>query len=1009
MTDLIWNGRILAEENPFRLDIREMAAIEGDNGVIFVTAGGYNGGLMSVSVRLDGAASLLHEASHGASVGGLRGFGLSLIDTPAGLMAVTGSGSGDVLQGRLVDAESGRFTALNVTVDGGIDSAVALGLNGVLYAASASGGLAWHAAAGSAGFAGGSGLSGDVAAQLGDVVAMAGLSAPEGGPDLLLTLSRGEGELSAFTLDAGSGTPRLAGSLGVQNGLGLQGEPIALETVMLGGQAHAVVLSVATSGTGAALSVVEVGTGGTLAATDHILDNLDTRFGRATDLATAEVDGRSYVLAGGADGGLSLFALSPGGRLLHMDTIEQTLNSGLGSISALEMAAVGDSLAILTASETDYGLTQLSYDVSDQGITHLQEAGMLSGQGGDDILEGGAGDNRLNGGGGDDVLIDGAGTDRLTGGAGRDTFMLVADDTLDVITDFTVGEDRIDLTLLSMVYGAERLEILPQSWGALLSWGEEDSLELRSADGRSLSYTQVVAALDGTVDRPPMIVADITRGGSGVDTLQATEEGGILMGLGGADQLRGNLGDDHLEGGSGQDSLFGGAGADWLQGDEGRDRLEGDEGQDTLYGGADGDSLYGGDGVDALYGEDGNDQLFGGLQGDTLYGGAGNDTVDGGFGRDLAWLGQGDDVFIDAAQGGDLGNDTVFGGAGNDRITGDMGWDVFHGEEGADTIRGGWGNDQLIGGSGDDNLHGGYHHDRLEGGTGQDTLDGFNGHDLIYGGLGHDLIYGGGQYDTVHAGEGNDTVFGGDGRDLVFLNQGDDVFHDNTQGGEHGRDTVFAGFGDDTIQGGNSDDVFHGQDGEDLIYGRFGDDMIFAGNQSDTVHAGVCNDTVFGGNGRDLIFLNQGDDVYHDNTQGGDLGRDTVFGGFGNDTIQGGNGNDQFFGQDGNDLIRARLGNDTLGGGAGNDTLDGGGGSDTMTGGAGADTFIFNANDAGRDIVTDFLLGTDLFHLSGTGTATVTYNTGANEVTVLVGGDAVAILRSDSDLSGFGLDDIAFL
>jgi len=138
-------------------------------------------------------------------------------------------------------------------------------------------------------------------------------------------------------------------------------------------------------------------------------------------------------------------------------------------------------------------------------------------------------------------------------------------------------------------------------------------------------------------------------------------------------------------------------------------------------------------------------------------------------------------------------------------------------------------------------------------------------------------------------------------------------------------------------------------------------------------------------------------------------GRDTVFGGFGNDTIQGGNGNDQFFGQDGNDLIRARLGNDTLGGGAGNDTLAGGGGSDTMTGGAGADTFVFNANDAGRDIVTDFLLGTDLFHLSGTGTATVTYNTGANEVTVLVGGDAVAILRSDSDLSGFGLDDIAFI
>ncbi|WOI31286.1 hypothetical protein [Sulfitobacter dubius] len=155
MTELIWNGQILAEENPFRLDIREMATIEGDNEVIFVTAGGYNGGLMSVSVNAEGDARLLHEASHGPSMGGLRGFGLSLIETPTGLMALTGSGRGDTLQGRLVDAETGRFTTMNVTVDGGIDSALAVSLGGFLYAASANGGLAWHAQAGNAGFNGG--------------------------------------------------------------------------------------------------------------------------------------------------------------------------------------------------------------------------------------------------------------------------------------------------------------------------------------------------------------------------------------------------------------------------------------------------------------------------------------------------------------------------------------------------------------------------------------------------------------------------------------------------------------------------------------------------------------------------------------------------------------------------------------------------------------------------------------------------------------------------------------
>ena len=156
-----------------------------------------------------------------------------------------------------------------------------------------------------------------------------------------------------------------------------------------------------------------------------------------------------------------------------------------------------------------------------------------------------------------------------------------------------------------------------------------------------------------------------------------------------------------------------------------------------------------------------------------------------------------------------------------------------------------------------------------------------------------------------------------------------------------------------------------------------------------------ADDDLTGSNAADIIKARGGDDIV--NARNGD------------DTIQGGNGNDQFFGEDGDDLILARLGDDIVGGGAGNDTLDGGGGNDTLTGGDGVDTFIFNAGDAGTDIVTDFLLGTDLFHLSGTGSAPVDYDSGANEVTVTVGSDAVAILRSDSDLSGFGLDDITFL
>ena len=55
----------------------------------------------------------------------------------------------------------------------------------------------------------------------------------------------------------------------------------------------------------------------------------------------------------------------------------------------------------------------------------------------------------LNGGGGDDVLIGGKGDDTLTGGPGADTFLWqLGDAGHDVVTDFTPGTDRLDLSQL---------------------------------------------------------------------------------------------------------------------------------------------------------------------------------------------------------------------------------------------------------------------------------------------------------------------------------------------------------------------------------------------------------------------------------------------------------------------------------------------------------------------------------------------------------------------------------
>ncbi|MCA0922789.1 calcium-binding protein [Pseudooceanicola nanhaiensis] len=463
--------------------------------------------------------------------------------------------------------------------------------------------------------------------------------------------------------------------------------------------------------------------------------------------------------------------------------------------------------------------------------------------------------------------------------------------------------------------------------------------------------------------------ANYIQGREGNDTISGEGGNDTLYGEEGNDLLYGRAQDDLIYGGSGNDTVDGGNGRDevWLEdgndlfidngqaGVAGQDTVYAGNGDDTIQGGNGNDAFYGGAGFDLIYSRLGNDVVYGGDQNDTVWAGAGNDTVDGGNGRDEVWLEDGDDLFLDNAQGGDAGRDTVYAGNGND------------------TIQGGNGNDAFYGGA---------------------------GFDLIYGRLGNDLIYGGDQDDTIFAGDGNDTVDGGNGPDEVWLENGNDLFLDNAQGGVAGQDTVYAGNGDDTIQGGNGNDAFYGGAGADLIYGRLGNDVIYGGDQNDTIWAGAGNDTVNGGNGQDLVYLEDGNDSFTDTGQFDPYGADKVFGGNGSDTIAGNAGSDTLIGEGGNDLLfggaqddvlvggsgsdtvyggdgrdSAYLGDDNdifydsaqtgafgadyIEGNAGNDTLRAGGGNDTLSGGAGSDRFVF-IGQIEADTVTDYVLGEEL-------------------------------------------------
>jgi serralysin len=98
----------------------------------------------------------------------------------------------------------------------------------------------------------------------------------------------------------------------------------------------------------------------------------------------------------------------------------------------------------------------------------------------------------------------------------------------------------------------------------------------------------------------------------------------------------------------------------------------------------------------------------------------------------------------------------------------------------------------------------------------------------------------------------------------------------------------------------------------------------------------------------------------------------TVYGsGTGNDVIR---AFENFIGGSGDDAIRGDSGANRLNGGAGNDTITGGAGADVLTGGSDADTFVYGTGGgingsgvgvAARDLITDFVSGTDKLDFSG--------------------------------------------
>lgn len=817
------------------------------------------------------------------------------------------------------------------------------------------------------------------------------------GQTYLAAGSRGEGGLTVFLIGE-DGALTATDSLGIGQLVPLPGVE-ALRAVQVDGETY---LLAAASGN-SSITVMRVDAEGLLTVTDHVQDTLDSRFQSVRCIDVITVNGWTFVLAAGADDGLTLMTLLPGGQLLHLETLADTAAAGLSNVTALRMVQVGDSLQILTVSGAEAGLTVLEIDLARLGIAQTGGSGALAGTGLADLLVATEGVASLSGGAGDDILVDGPGSQVLVGGAGADVFVMSPDDAPDTILDFDRSRDRIDLSLLPGFRNVSQLEVVVTSNGAILRFGGK-VLTIVTANGQPLTEAQVWA-LDFGLAAQRVLVEP------GIPEIRFEEQEEPLPGR---MQLDGTRGHDLLTGGPAGEDFHGGAGNDTFVGGGGGDRFYGGEGvdivsyegmpqgivldlssmifssaevRDDLFSSIEGfiGTAYG----DALTGTDGADRLFGG---------AGNDTINGKGGKDSLFGGAGDDQLIATSganwmEGGD-GNDTLMAWTGADSMFGGAGDDLLEGGNGKNLLDGGDGNDRIIGGAGDDTAYGGAGNDRIslgdgnnhaEGGAGDDVIETGKGNDTIYGGAGNDwilsgagddLIWGEDGDDGIFSGAGNDTVYGGDGHDGINVDAGDDLVR-----GGAGNDTVAGGDGNDTIYGEDGDDSLGGGEGHDWLYGGAGRDVIGGGPGNDHIDAGDGDDVASGGWGRDIVFGGNGNDTlagsYDPDLVYGGAGDDSIGGGTGNDTIWAGPGNDQvgagedddlIYGEAGDDFLGGGSGNDTLYGGTGNDTLNGGSGNDLLFGGAGQDTFVFRSFTRGETSrIGDFDTNSELIRLVDVG------------------------------------------
>ncbi|AOO66352.1 beta strand repeat-containing protein [Sulfurospirillum halorespirans] len=582
-------------------------------------------------------------------------------------------------------------------------------------------------------------------------------------------------------------------------------------------------------------------------------------------------------------------------------------------------------------------VVEVSADQSVEFIRNIDtNATLATIYGGNDTLQGGAGDDYINGGSGYDTVDFSSSTSKVyvnlnlnsAVGEGSDQIYNV-ENIIGSSSSSSLGDTLVGNALANTIVGSLGGDTLSGLDG-------NDTLDGRvGSDWVDYSYASSVtvnlANESGSVsisDTDRLISIENVIGSSGNDTLSGSQ--GVvntLLGKGGNDLFYGYFDGDTFDGGSGIDTI------DYvnisakinvtLDGSSNSsdklidiENIYASSNKDTLVGNSDANILDGRGDADTLNGMAGDDTLYGGDGNDTLIGGLGADLLDGGAGSDMA------DYSSSNAITANLTTNSVIDGLG-----------------GTDTLV----SVEMIKGS--------LYQDHMTGSSNSDTLIGMGGNDTFYATLGNDLYYG------AEVGVAIDSYQ--DRIDYSTLSSIDNIYVDLSLNKVFLRDASNATLSTDTLYG------------IEEVYGTVGDDTMIGGSgASNTLYGGDGNDTLTGNLDGDYLDgasgVNLADysartesltvdlstaskNIYKTGTSPTTTNSDTL-----NNlqNINTGSGNDTITGNSANNTIKAGSGNDVLSAGLGDDLLYGEMGNDTFIGGAGNDTFIGGTSisvDSGND------------------------------------------------------------